>query len=71
MNAMMSYESISRDDLGLEGFTLMALFLASTDSEVSPQHPLYGIVKQLRTMNDDERLAFCSFQLSRPREAGL
>lgn len=71
MNAMFGYESLAPDDLGLEGVTLVILFLASRESLVAPSHPWHHIVQKLRGMSSDERLDFCSFQLNRPRETDL
>jgi hypothetical protein len=71
MNAMFSYESLAPDDLGLEGATLVILFLASCENPVASSHPWHDIVEKLRSMNQDERLEFCSFQLNRPRSGNL
>ncbi len=67
LNAMISYESIAPDDLGLEGATLQLLFLASRETSIAPDHPGHDIIEKLRGMNRDEQLDYCSFQLHRTR----
>ncbi len=71
MNAMFSYESIAPDDLGFESVVLQMHFLAQRETDLASDHPFAPSVAKLRTMEEDERLAFGAFQLDRPRPEGI
>ena len=66
-----SYESVAPDDLGFEGLVLTLYFLASLDSEIDDTYPFSEQVCKLREMSRDERMAFCDYQLRRPRPASI
>jgi hypothetical protein len=69
--ASQSYESLAPDDLGFEGFILTIYLLASLDEEIDANNPFAKPVRELRAMPPDERITFCSYQLSRPRPADV
>lgn len=71
IGAMSSYESIAPDDLGFEGVVLQIYFLSKHKTDIDSDHPFAPSVAKLRTMDEDERLAFSAFQLDRPRPDGV
>jgi len=71
MNAMLSYESVAPNSLGFEGVILQMYILASFDEEDSRDHPFAKQIAGLRTKSVEQRLAFCSHLLDRPRPADL
>jgi len=69
IRATMSFESVSHDDLGLEGVLLKALYLSTLAQAPRPGHRLGGLITKLQSMNESERLQFCTFHLEQPQPA--
>lgn len=72
MRATSSYESLAPDDLGFEGVVFQIYVLSSIErSKQSATFPFAKQVEEMSPMPPEERIAFCSFQLRRPRPAHI
>ena len=72
LRATSSYESLAPDDLGFEG-VVFQIYVLST-FERSKQNAAFPFAKQVEEMSQmppEERIAFSSYQLRRPRPAHI